>query len=110
VKDGKLKPLGVAEPKRIPEFPDWPAVAETVPGFEMAPWVGLIAPAGTPKAILDKLGEATLAVMRDPAVIKQYADQQLTVMALEPDRFAALIRSDTEKWGKVVKTADIKME
>ena len=110
VKDGKLKPLGVAEPKRIPEFPDWPAVAETVPGFEMAPWVGLIAPAGTPKAILDKLGEATLAVMRDPAVVKQYADQQLTVMALEPDRFAALIRSDTEKWGKVVKTADIKME
>ena len=110
VKDGKLKPLGVAEPKRIPEFPDWPAVAETVPGFEMAPWVGLIAPAGTPKPILDKLGEATLAVMRDPAVVKQYADQQLTVMALEPDRFAALIRSDTEKWGKVVKTADIKME
>ena len=110
VKDGKLKPLGVAEPKRIPEFPDWPAVAETVPGFEMAPWVGLIAPAGTPKAILDKLGEATLAVMRDPAVVKQYPDQQLTVMALEPDRFAALIRSDTEKWGKVVKTADIKME
>ncbi len=48
VKDGKLKVLGVAEPKRIPEFPDWPAVAETVPGFEMAPWVGIIAPAGTP--------------------------------------------------------------
>jgi tripartite-type tricarboxylate transporter receptor subunit TctC len=102
VKDGKLKPLAVAEPKRIPEFPDWPAVAETVPGFEMAPWVGIIAPAGTPKAIVDRLGEATLAVMRDPAVVKQFADQQLTVMALEQRPFADLIRSDTEKWRKVV--------
>jgi tripartite-type tricarboxylate transporter receptor subunit TctC len=110
VKDGKLKALAVAEPKRIPEFPDWPAVAETVPGFEMAPWVGIIAPAGTPKAIVDKLAEATLAVMRDPAVVKQFADQQLTAMPLDQKAFAALIRSDSEKWNKVVKTANIKME
>jgi tripartite-type tricarboxylate transporter receptor subunit TctC len=110
VKDDKLKVLAVAEPKRIPEFPDWPAVAETVPGFEMAPWVGLIAPTGTPKAIVDRLREATLAVMRDPAVIKQFADQQLTVMAIDGDQFTALIRADTEKWGKVVKNAGIKME
>jgi tripartite-type tricarboxylate transporter receptor subunit TctC len=110
VKDNKLKVLAVAEPKRIPEFPDWPAVAETVPGFEMAPWVGIIAPAATPKPIVDRLREATLAVMRDPAVIKQFADQQLTVMTLDGDRFTALIRDDTEKWGKVVKTAGIKME
>jgi tripartite-type tricarboxylate transporter receptor subunit TctC len=110
VKDNKLKVLAVAEPKRIPEFPDWPAVAETVPGFEMAPWVGIIAPVATPKPIVDRLREATLAVMRDPAVIKQFADQQLTVMAIDGDRFTALIRADTEKWGKVVKNAGIKME
>jgi tripartite-type tricarboxylate transporter receptor subunit TctC len=110
VKDGKLKALAVAEPKRIPEFPDWPAVAETVHGFEMAPWVGIIAPAGTPKAIVDKLAEATLAVMRDPAVVKQFADQQLTAMPLDQQAFATLIRSDSEKWNKVVKTANITME
>ena len=110
VKDGKLKALAVAEPKRIPEFPDWPAVAETVAGFEMAPWVGIIAPAGTPNAIVDRIGEASAAVMRDPAVVKQFADQQLTVMALDQDRFAALIRSDLDKWNKVVKTEGIKME
>jgi tripartite-type tricarboxylate transporter receptor subunit TctC len=110
VKDNKLKPLAVAEPKRMPEFPDWPAVAETVPGFEMAPWVGLIAPAGTPKPIVDKLTAAMLAVLGDPAIIKQFSDQQLTVMALPQDRFAALIRSDTEKWGKVVRAANIKIE
>jgi tripartite-type tricarboxylate transporter receptor subunit TctC len=110
VNDKKLKVLGVAEPKRIPAFPDWPAVAETVPGFEMAPWVGLIAPTGTPKPVVDRLTEAMFKVMNDPAVVKQFADQQLTVMALPPDAFAKLIRADTEKWGKVVKAADIKME
>jgi tripartite-type tricarboxylate transporter receptor subunit TctC len=110
VKDGKLKALAVAEPKRMPEFPDWPAVAETVPGFEMAPWVGLIAPARTPKPIVDRLTEAMLAVMNDPALVKQCAEQQLTVMALGPDAFAKLIRADTDKWGKVVKAADIHME
>jgi tripartite-type tricarboxylate transporter receptor subunit TctC len=104
------KALAVAEPKRMPEFPDWPAVAETVPGFEMAPWVGLIAPAGTPRAIVDRLTAATLAVMHDESIAKQFADQQLTVMALGPDRFEALIRSDSEKWGQLVKAAGIKME
>src|SRR6202163_433869 len=89
VNDKKLKVLAVAEPKRIPEFPDWPAVAETVPGFEMAPWVGLIAPAGTPKPIVDKLTAGMLAVLSDPAIVKQFTDQQLTVMALPQDRFAA---------------------
>lgn len=110
VKDGKLKPLAVAEPKRMPQFPDWPAVAETVPGFEMAPWVGLIAPAATPKPIVAKMTAAMVAVMNDPAVARQCADQYLTVMALPGDQFAALIRSDTDKWGKVVKSANIQIE
>jgi len=110
VKDGKLKALAVAEPKRMPQFPDWPAVAETVPGFEMAPWVGLIAPAATPKPIVDRLTAATLDVLHDPAIAKQFAEQYLTVMALEQGPFAALIRSDLDKWGKVTKAADIKME
>jgi len=110
VKDGKLKALAVAEPKRMPEFPDWPAVAETVPGFEMAPWVGMVAPAGTPKQIVVKLTAAMLKVLSDPEVAKQFADQQLTVMALPQDQFAALIRSDQQKWDKVVKAAGIKME
>jgi len=110
VKDGKLKPLAVAEPKRMPEFPTWPAVAETVPGFEMAPWVGLIAPAGTPQRIVDRLSRTTAAILSDPAIVKQFADQQLTVMALEQDRFVALIRSDSDKWRKVVDTAGIKVE
>jgi len=110
VQAGKLKALAVAEPKRMPQLPDLPAVAETVPGFEMAPWVGIVAPAGTPKAIVDRLSETTLAVMGDPAIAKQFADQELTVMALDQDHFAELIRSDLERWGKVTKAAGIEME
>ena len=107
---GKLIALAVAEPKRLPELPDIPAIAETLSGFEMAPWVGLIVPAGTPKPIVDRLTEETVAVMRDAVVVKQFTEQQLSVMVLERDRFADLIRKDTEKWGKVVKSAGIKME
>jgi tripartite-type tricarboxylate transporter receptor subunit TctC len=110
VQDHKLKVLGVAEPKRVPEFPDWPAVAETVPGFEMAPWVGIVAPAGTPQAIIDKLSDAMVAVMAQPAVAKQFTDQQFTVMTLAKEKFGALIKADTDKWEKVVKDAGIKME
>jgi tripartite-type tricarboxylate transporter receptor subunit TctC len=73
----------------------------------MAPWVGIIVPTGTPKDIVDRLSESTLAVMRDPAIAKQFADQQLTVMALPPDQFTALIKSDLDKWGTVTKTAGI---
>lgn len=107
---GKLIALAVAEPKRMPELPNIPAIAETVPGFEMAPWVGIIAPAGTPKTIVDRLTKEILAVMRDPAAVKQFTDQQLVVMTLEQDRFAELIKRDLEKWGKVTKTAGIQME
>jgi tripartite-type tricarboxylate transporter receptor subunit TctC len=110
VQEGKLKPLGVAEPKRIPQFPNYPAVAETVPGFEMAPWVGIVAPAGVPQAVIDKLNDTMLAVMNDPAIVKQFADQQLTAMALPKEKFGELIKSDTDKWRKVVTEANIKME
>jgi tripartite-type tricarboxylate transporter receptor subunit TctC len=106
---GKLIALAVAEPKRMPELPDIPAIAETLPGFDIAPWVGLLAPLGTPKAIVDRLVTESEAVMTDPAVVKQFKDQQLDVMLLEREKFAELIRKDREKWGQVIKTAGIKM-
>ena len=107
---GKLIALAVAEPKRMPDLPDVPTIAETLPGFQMAPWVGLIAPVGTPKEIIDKLVTETTAVMKDPVVTKQFKDQQLNVMLLERDKFADLIRNDTEKWGKVIKSAGIAVQ
>jgi tripartite-type tricarboxylate transporter receptor subunit TctC len=110
VRSGQLRALAVAEPKRMPALPDLPAVAETVPGFEMAPWVGIIVPSNTPREVVSRLSEATLAVMRAPEVVKLLSDQQVTAMALGPDEFGQLVKKDTDKWEKVIKTAGIKGE
>src|SRR5262245_8705133 len=87
-----------------------PDGAETVAGFEMAPWVGMIAPARTPKEIVERLSQETLAIMHDPQVVKQLTEQQVTPFALGPDRFGELIGKDLEKWAGVIKTAGIKGE
>ncbi len=110
VQAGQVVALAVAEPKRMPALPDVPAVAETVPGFEMAPWVGIVAPARTPKEIVERLSKETLAIMHDPQVVKQLTEQQVTPFALGPDRFGELISKDLEKWAGVIKTAGIKGE
>jgi tripartite-type tricarboxylate transporter receptor subunit TctC len=110
VKAGKLVALGVNGLKRAPAFPDLPAVAETVPGFEMEPWVGIIVPSKTPKEIVDRLEKEVLAVMRDAGVIKALTDQQVAPFALERGPFAELVNKDLDKWAKVIKTAGIKVE
>lgn len=107
---GQLRPLAVAEPQRLAILPDVPTVAETVPGFAMAPWVGIIVPARTPDEIVNRLAHATLAVMSDPAVIRLLNDQQVTPMAMRTQEFEQLIRSDLERWANVIKTAGIRPE
>ena len=110
VRAGQLKALAVAEPQRVPTLPDVPAVAETVPGFTMAPWIGIIVPIKTPKDIVARLSQETLAVMRDPEVIKLLTEQQVTPMATGPEEFEALIKRDLERWSNVIKTVGIKGE
>ena len=99
-----------AEPQRIPLLPDLPTVAETVPGFSMAPWVGIIVPAKTPKDVVARLTQETLAVMHEPEVIKLLNDQQVTPMAIAADEFGELIKKDLDRWANVVKTAGIRGE
>ena len=110
VKEGKLRALAVLEPKRMPDLPDVPAVAETIPGFDMAPWVGIILPAGVPQPIVDRLTKEILEVMKTPEAVKTFTDQQLVVMTLPGKQFTALIQKDSDKWETVVKTAGIKLQ
>jgi tripartite-type tricarboxylate transporter receptor subunit TctC len=110
VRAGQLRALAVAEPQRVPLLPDIPTVAETVPGFAMAPWIGIIVPAKTPKDVVARLAQETLAVMRDPEVIKLLTDQQVTPMARGPDEFEQLIKSDLERWANVIRSAGIRAE
>ena len=110
VRSGQLRALAVAEPQRIPLLPDLPTVAETVPGFSMAPWVGIIIPAKTPNEVVARLTRETLAVMHDPQVIKLLSDQQVTPMAIAADEFGGLIKKDLDRWAEVIKTAGIRGE
>jgi tripartite-type tricarboxylate transporter receptor subunit TctC len=110
VRAGQLRALAIAEPERLALLPDIPTVAETVPGFAMAPWIGIIVPARTPKDIVSRLSQETLAVMQDPDVIALLNDQQVTPMASGADEFEQLIKSDLDRWGSVTKSAGIRAE
>jgi tripartite-type tricarboxylate transporter receptor subunit TctC len=110
VRAGQLRPLAVAEPQRLALLPDVPAVAETVPGFAMAPWIGIIVPARTPGDVVARLAHETLALMQDPAVVTLLTDQQVTPMPSGPQEFEQLIKSDLERWTGVIKAAGIRPE
>ena len=104
VRSGKLRPIAVTTAKRSPELPDVPTIAEAgVPGYEATSWFGMFAPAATPQPLLDKLNAALVKVLNQPDVKKKIAEQGGDVVAETPAQFAAFIKSETAKWGKVVK-------
>ncbi|MBN8921338.1 MAG: tripartite tricarboxylate transporter substrate binding protein, partial [Rhizobiales bacterium] len=109
VKAGQVRGLGVNELKRIPGI-DLPAVAETVPGFQMAPWTGIFVPAKTPKEIQERLSKEVFAIMKSPDVVKLLTEQYVLPYPNMPADFAKLIQDDLVKWGKVIKEANIKVE
>jgi tripartite-type tricarboxylate transporter receptor subunit TctC len=108
---GKLRMIGVGSDRRSSEYPNVPTISESgVPGFEAKSWFGLVAPAGTPPEIIKKINKDLIKVISDPA----FAHQYLTAQALEPitgtpEEFAAFIRAEKKKWGKVARDANIKL-
>jgi len=110
VQAGQVIALAIGEPKRMQGLPDIPTVAETLPGFDAAAWEGIIVPAKTPKEIVNRLREATLAMMHDPEIADDFARQQKIVMALDSEEFTDLVKRDSAKWGKVITAANIKGE
>jgi tripartite-type tricarboxylate transporter receptor subunit TctC len=111
VKAGKLHMIGVGSNHRSSEFPDVPTISESgVPGFEAKSWFGLVAPAGTPRDIIIKINQDVTKILTDKNFAKDYlAAQGLEPILGTPEQFAAFIRSETAKWGKVVKDANIKV-
>jgi tripartite-type tricarboxylate transporter receptor subunit TctC len=110
VKAGKLVGLAVGEPQRLPALPDIPAIAETLSGFEFAAWVGIFAPLKTPPEIVARISRETAAFLKDPAVEKIFAEQQIVASYRDSDDFAAYIRKELDKWAGVIKTLGIKGE
>jgi len=108
VRSGRLRAFGVTSPKRASTLPEVPTIAEAgVPGYEYSTWYGLLAPAGTPRAIVDKLNQATVGVLNSQKAREQYVSQGLTPIPSNSAQFSAYLRSEIEKWTKVVRAANI---
>ena len=103
IKSNKLKVLGTVNEKRVAALPDVPTIGETVKGFGSTPWYGLLAPAGTPKAIIAKLNAEVAKVLDDPGVKDKLAQVGCEPFKSSPEQFAVLIRDDLPKWAKIVK-------
>ncbi|MGZ8198878.1 MAG: Bug family tripartite tricarboxylate transporter substrate binding protein [Burkholderiales bacterium] len=109
VKAGKLKALAVMSPRRFPAAPDIPSVTEAgFPGIESSVWFGLLAPAGTPKAIVDKINHDVVAILKTPEARSQLLVQGAEPTPTTPQEFEAFLRAEIKKWGRVIKEAGIK--
>ena len=111
IKQGKLRPIAVGGAKRIDVFPDLPTVAESgLKGFETSQWYGIMAPAGTPDAIVRKLSLEINRILKSPEVIERLAADGSVAHGNTQEEFVAFIKEERERWGKVVKRANIKPE
>ena len=111
VKAGKLRALAVSTGKRFSQLPEVPTVAESgLPGFDVGFWLGALAPAGTPRPIIDKLNVAMQKALRDPEVVQRLAGLGVEIIGNTPDEFARVIRADIVKWGKVVRESGAKAD
>jgi len=100
---GKLKALGVTSPKRLPQLPDVPAIAETLPGFESSAWFGLFGPAGMASDLVKRLSDAARASVRSDAMRQRVEADGGTVVGNDPREFAAFVKADVPRWAKLVK-------
>ena len=110
IRAGKLRALAVTTATRSEALPDIPTVGEFVPGYEASAWYGIGAPRNTPAEIIDKLNREINAALADPKMKARLADLGGTPLPMSPADFGKLIADETEKWGKVIRAANIKPE
>jgi tripartite-type tricarboxylate transporter receptor subunit TctC len=110
IRAGKLRALAVTTATRSEALPDVPTVSEFVPGYEASGWFGVGAPKATPAEIVEKLNKEINAALADPKIKVRLADLGGDVLAVSPADFGRLIAEETEKWAKVIRSANIKPE
>ena len=108
VKDGKLRALAVTSAQRSAQAPELPTVAETLPGYEIVTWWGVLAPAGTPRAIIDKQSREIVKALQQPDVKAKLSDMGVAVSAAGPEAFSLLIQAELAKWAAVVRATGAK--
>ncbi len=110
IKGGKLKPLAVTSVKRTEVFPDVPAMAEFLPGFEAYSWFAFWGPAKMPKEMVTRLNHEIVKALRSPELQKQFKEQYVEVIGNSPEEFASYEKSERARWGKVIKDFGIQLE
>jgi tripartite-type tricarboxylate transporter receptor subunit TctC len=106
----RLRALAVSGPARTPALPDVPAVAETLPGFDASTWYGILAPAGTPPAVVAALNERFLAALEDAQARERLAALGLDPTPLAPDAFGRFIEAEMAKWGRAARAANVQVD
>ncbi len=107
---GKLRILAVASAQRLPSLPDVPAIAETLPGFESVAWFAVVAPPGTPKAIVDKINADVSDALKQPDVQAKLKNLSAEIYGGSPEKAAKYMVEEVARWGGVIKAADIKLQ
>jgi tripartite-type tricarboxylate transporter receptor subunit TctC len=111
IKSHRVRPLAVTSDYRVDAFPKIPTIAEAgVPGYEFTAWIGMLAPAGTPKAIVDKLNAETNKILKMPDVSDKLKSQTLDPLIMSPEQFAKRLKSDYDKYEKVIKLTGAKID
>ena len=110
IQTGKLRALGVSGARRASQLPEVPPIKDAVPGYEVTTWYSFVAPAGTPKAVVDRLNREISAIVESPEMKERLKGQGLEADAMSPDELAKLFRSETAKWAKVIADARIQAE
>jgi tripartite-type tricarboxylate transporter receptor subunit TctC len=110
VKAGRLQVLGVTAARRSEAYPDYPALAEQLPGFSVDSMFGLVAPGATPKATVARIGADAAAALRDPALKAKYAELGMDAVGSTPEAFGAFLRAEIEKWAPVVRASGAKAD
>ncbi len=110
IKSGRLRAIGVTAAQRSNALPEVPAIAETVPGYEMSPWIGVFAPAGTPKPFIDKLNAEINKALKLPEVAQTLSAQALDPWVSTPEEFAARLKTDYDKYAQLIKLTGARID
>jgi tripartite-type tricarboxylate transporter receptor subunit TctC len=110
IKSGTLRALGVTTKERVASFPDLPAIAETVPGYETYSWNALFAPAGTPPEVISKLQQAAAEALKDPEVVERMGQFSATIVGSTPEALSAHVKAELAKWAPIVKSSGIQLD
>jgi tripartite-type tricarboxylate transporter receptor subunit TctC len=110
VRSGKMKAIALTSAKRLPSMPDVPTIGESVPGYAAEAFQGVVAPAGVPRAIVDKLATELVGIVKSPEIVQRFEADGAVAVGSSPAQFAAFLRTEMQKWGKVIRDAGIQIE